>query len=90
MINFSSFCRVLYRTINNLVYVGLTFNTADLGGNDYVSFFLSGLVEIPAYLLCIPLIGSFLGRKWSTSILEIIGGVACICTILIRKWHVYC
>ncbi|PIK41575.1 putative organic cation transporter protein-like [Apostichopus japonicus] len=70
-------------TINNLVYVGLTFNTADLGGNDYVSFFLSGLVEIPAYLLCIPLIGSFLGRKWSTSMLEIIGGVACICTILI-------
>ncbi|XP_071818796.1 organic cation transporter protein-like isoform X1 [Apostichopus japonicus] len=70
-------------TINTLVYVGLTFNTADLGGNDYVSFFLSGLVEIPAYLFCIPLIGSFLGRKWSTSMLEIIGGVACICTILI-------
>ncbi|KAJ8027541.1 Organic cation transporter protein [Holothuria leucospilota] len=68
--------------VNALVYLGLSLSSTEFGSNPYVSFFISGLVEVPAYLVCIPLINSFLGRRWSTSILEIIGGVACLMTIL--------
>ena len=35
----------------SLVYYGLSFNVDDLAGNVYLNFGLSGLVEIPAYLM---------------------------------------
>ncbi len=37
--------------MTSLVYYGLSFNVDDLAGNIYLNFALSGLVEIPAYLL---------------------------------------
>lgn len=59
-----------------MVYYGLSFNTKNLGGNRYVSSFVSGFVEVPAVVVIIPLLailgrvkcycGSFLG-----------GGICC-------------
>ncbi|XP_072019582.1 organic cation transporter protein-like [Amphiura filiformis] len=66
--------------VNSLVYYGLSLSTSSLGGNDYVSFFLSGLVEVPAYLWCTFGIEWF-GRKPNLCGLFLLGGVACISTI---------
>ncbi|PIK50849.1 putative organic cation transporter protein-like [Apostichopus japonicus] len=71
--------------INSLVYYGLSLSTSDLGSNDFIAFFISGAVELPAYLLCIFAIESPLGRKYSTSGFELLGGVACLLTIFIPK-----
>lgn len=49
-----------YRFVCSLVYYGLTLNVGDLGGNVYTNLALSGLIEIPAYPLCIYLIN----QKW--------------------------
>lgn len=35
------------------IYYSLSLNVQDLGGNMYVNFFISGLVEFPSILLCI-------------------------------------
>ena len=34
-----------------MVYYGLGFNSGNLSGDMYLNFALSGLVEIPAYML---------------------------------------
>ncbi|PIK54706.1 putative organic cation transporter protein-like [Apostichopus japonicus] len=67
----------------SMVYYGLSLSTSDLGGNIYISFFISGAVEVPAYLLCIPAIESPLGRRYSTSAFQLLAGVACLITIVI-------
>ena len=36
--------------MNSAVYYGLTMSSGNLGSNIYISVFLSGLVEIPAYI----------------------------------------
>ena len=36
----------------NTVYYGLSLYAINLGGNNYLNFFLSGAVEVPAYTLC--------------------------------------
>lgn len=71
--------------INALVYFGLSLSTSSLGGNNYVAFFISGAVEIPAYLLSIPAIESSLGRRGSIVLFEVIGGAACILTAFTRE-----
>jgi len=35
------------------VFYGLSLSVTSLGGNDYLDFFISGAVELPAYLLCL-------------------------------------
>jgi len=34
-----------------MVYYGLSMNAANLGGDRYISFSLSGLIEIPSYIV---------------------------------------
>ncbi|ODM97376.1 Organic cation transporter protein [Orchesella cincta] len=48
--------------VNSGVYYGLALNSANLGGNDYVNFILSGAVEVPAYALLLLTLNRF-GRK---------------------------
>ncbi|XP_072178172.1 organic cation transporter protein-like [Diadema setosum] len=66
--------------VNTLVYYGLSLSTSDLGVNDYVAFFISGGVEIPAIISGMFAI-EYIGRKWSTFGYMVFGGVACLCTI---------
>jgi len=42
---------VVYRMAISLVYYGLTLSAGELAGNRYINIFLSGLVEMPAYLV---------------------------------------
>ena len=36
------------RLVNGMVYYGVSFSTPTLGGNMYLNFFLSSVIEIPA------------------------------------------
>lgn len=46
----------------SLTYYGLSWNTNNLGGNNYINFIISGMVEIPAYAMCMLTLDRF-GRK---------------------------
>ncbi|XP_060072912.1 organic cation transporter protein-like [Ylistrum balloti] len=64
----------------SLVYYGLSLNTRKLGGDFYLNFLLSGLVEFPAYTLCLLLLDR-VGRRLLHASCMIVGGVACIITL---------
>ncbi|XP_033740181.1 organic cation transporter protein-like [Pecten maximus] len=64
----------------SMVYYGLSLNTGNLGGDFYVNFLLSGLVEFPAYTLCLVLLDR-VGRRILHAACMILGGVACIVTL---------
>ncbi|XP_060072924.1 organic cation transporter-like protein isoform X6 [Ylistrum balloti] len=64
----------------SMVYYGLSLNTGNLGGDFYVNFLLSGLVEFPAYTLCLLLLDR-VGRRLLHASCMIVGGVACIITL---------
>ncbi|XP_072019580.1 organic cation transporter protein-like [Amphiura filiformis] len=70
--------------VNSIVYYGLSLSTSDLGSNDYVAFFLSGLVEVPAYIWCMFGI-EWLGRKPNLCVFFLLGGIACLCTLFFGK-----
>ncbi|XP_077869500.1 organic cation transporter protein-like [Saccoglossus kowalevskii] len=65
----------------SMVYYGISLNTSNLAGDDYLNAFLSGAVEVPAYILAILLPETRLGRRWSQSLMFILGGLACILTL---------
>lgn len=65
--------------VQSLVYYGLSLSTSTLGIDPYISFLVSGAIEIPAYLLCMYL-AEWLGRKGATFSTMIIGGLCCCAT----------
>ena len=46
----------------SMSYYGLTLSSVELSGDIYINFFLSALMEIPAYIICL-----LVRRKWPTS-----------------------
>ncbi|XP_077865179.1 organic cation transporter protein-like [Saccoglossus kowalevskii] len=70
-------CRTLNLCFNwmavSLVYWGISLNTDELGLNPYLSFLISGAVEIPGYLLCWMLLDT-IGRRWVLCSSMILGG----------------
>ncbi|GAB1601645.1 organic cation transporter protein-like [Argonauta hians] len=70
--------------VNGLLYYGLSINSVNYDGNIYINFSLSALVEIPAYLLCIPMLAK-LGRKKILCFFMLFGGATCIASSLIPK-----
>ncbi|XP_054838654.1 solute carrier family 22 member 15-like isoform X3 [Eublepharis macularius] len=70
----------------SLVYYGLTLNAGELGGNLYLNVALYGLVEIPAFPLCMFFIEKpWSGRRKSTTAFLIFAGFACIFTIFLPE-----
>jgi len=65
-----------------MVYYGLSFNTKNIGGDIYVSNFISGFAEVVACVVIIPALAKF-GRVKCYSGTFIIGGAACIAVALI-------
>ncbi|XP_035212350.1 organic cation transporter protein-like isoform X2 [Stegodyphus dumicola] len=57
-------------------YYGLSLNTNALQGNDYLNFFLSGLMEIPATIFCMLTLDRF-GRKKPFIFTLMVGGLSC-------------
>ncbi|KAL3882125.1 hypothetical protein ACJMK2_028496 [Sinanodonta woodiana] len=64
----------------SLVFYGLSLNTQNLGGDLFLNFMISGLVEFPAYTLCILLLNR-LGRKMLYCGSMLLAGIACLSTI---------
>ncbi|XP_067002469.2 carcinine transporter [Anabrus simplex] len=69
---------------NEMVYVGLCYYGPALGSNEYISFLLSSLVEIPSYLACWVVMDRW-GRRWPLCVCMFVGGVSCIVTVLLPE-----
>ena len=74
-----------------LIYYALSLNTGELHGNIYLNTFISGAVEIPAYILCVFLMNwRLMGRRWS-GIFALTGAGAfsfiCIPLIIFSQSH---
>ncbi|KFM73711.1 Organic cation transporter protein, partial [Stegodyphus mimosarum] len=66
--------------VNSFIYFGLSYNTGDLSPDPYISFFLSGAVEFPAYLVTMKVIGS-VGRRKPLAFAMMAAGGACALAI---------
>ncbi|KAE8750371.1 hypothetical protein FOCC_FOCC002930 [Frankliniella occidentalis] len=67
-----------------LVYYGLVLNITEFAGDQYVNTVISGLVEVPSIALSI-LILLKMGRRWPFCLTLLVGGVACLLTLLVPK-----
>uniref|UniRef100_A0A493TT03 Major facilitator superfamily (MFS) profile domain-containing protein n=1 Tax=Anas platyrhynchos platyrhynchos TaxID=8840 RepID=A0A493TT03_ANAPP len=68
----------------SLVYYGLTLNAGELGGNLYLNVALYGLVEVPAFPLCMFFIEKS-GRRKTMMCFLIFAGFACMFTMFLPK-----
>ncbi|XP_059215986.1 solute carrier family 22 member 15 [Centropristis striata] len=70
----------------SLVYYGLTLGSGDSSGSRYVNVAMYGLVELPAYPLCIYFINKhWAGRRKSMASFLCLAGSACLCTMFIPE-----
>ncbi|XP_063163646.1 solute carrier family 22 member 15-like isoform X2 [Candoia aspera] len=77
---------VILMYVCSFVYYGLTLNAGELGGNLYLNVALSGLVEVPAFPLCMFFIEkSWSGRRKSTAAFLIFAGLACVFTMCLPE-----
>ncbi|XP_066528037.1 solute carrier family 22 member 15 [Hoplias malabaricus] len=68
----------------SLVYYGLTMNASDDKGNHYLSVAMYGLVELPAYPLCMYFINkSWSGRRKSLASFLILAGLCCLLSMAV-------
>lgn len=73
-----------FRFANSITYYGLSWNTSNLGGNDYLNFVVSGAVEIPAYLFLIFTLNRW-GRKHILCGCMVVAGIALLLTTAVPK-----
>lgn len=71
-----------YRFTSAVVYQGLIMRLGILGGNVYIDFLISGLVEFPAALLILFTIDR-VGRRLPFAAANIVSGAACLITAFI-------
>ncbi|XP_076253965.1 carcinine transporter [Rhynchophorus ferrugineus] len=69
---------------NNMVYIGLSYYGPSLGSNEYLSFLLSSIVEIPSYIAAWLMIDKW-GRRWPLCVCMVLSGISCIATVLVPK-----
>ncbi|KAK3931402.1 Organic cation transporter protein [Frankliniella fusca] len=68
--------------VNSATYYGLSWNTSNLGGNDFLNFLISGVVEIPGYIMLLLLLNRW-GRKATLCSALIATGVALLLTQIV-------
>ncbi|XP_037376587.1 solute carrier family 22 member 3 isoform X2 [Talpa occidentalis] len=67
-----------------VVYQGLVMRLGIVGGNLYIDFFISGVVELPAALLILLTIERF-GRRLPFAASNVVAGVACLVTAFLPE-----
>ena len=72
------------RFANDMVYVGLSYYGPALGNNEYLSFFLSSVIEVPSCLLCWFIMDRW-GRRWPLMLSMLLSGSSCIVTVLLPE-----
>ncbi|KAG0720831.1 Organic cation transporter protein [Chionoecetes opilio] len=72
----------------SMVYYGLTFSGGNINASPYLLVFLSGLVEIPSYILSCWTLKKF-GRRLNLCALFIICGISCLLILLVPKEMVW-
>ncbi|XP_054708488.1 organic cation transporter protein-like isoform X2 [Uloborus diversus] len=77
-------CLYFTWVVISFTYYGLSLNTNDLEGNDYLNFFISGLLEFPAMFFCLFTM-DFLGRKKPLMFCLLTGGLACFGCMFVPK-----
>lgn len=78
--------QVLLWLVNGITYYALTMAASSLGGDLYMSTALSGLIEIPGYLLSAFLL-SYVGRRHSLCAVMLIGSVASVALQFSGRLH---
>ncbi|KAL6255646.1 hypothetical protein P5V15_012893 [Pogonomyrmex californicus] len=78
--------------VNSGTYYGLSWHASNLGGNDYVNFVISGIVEVPAYTFLI-----FTLNRWGRKIIfcgyMMLSGLALLGTLFVpanMPWLIVC
>ncbi|CAL8258985.1 unnamed protein product [Lota lota] len=70
----------------SLVYYGLTLGAGTTSGSRYGNVAMYGLVELPAYPLCMYFINKpWAGRRRSTAGFLCLAGVSCLCTVILPE-----
>ncbi|XP_037637706.1 solute carrier family 22 member 15 [Sebastes umbrosus] len=70
----------------SLLYYGLTLGASETSGSRFVNVAMYGLVELPAYPLCIYFINKhWAGRRKSMASFLCLAGSACFCTMFIPE-----
>ncbi|XP_072948173.1 organic cation transporter 1-like [Epargyreus clarus] len=67
-----------------VVYNSLSYNTPNLGVDDYLAFFIGGAVELPSYFIAWRCMERF-GRRWTLCVFMCIGGLACLSCVLVSE-----
>jgi len=70
------------------VFYGLSLSATNLGGNDYLDFFISGAVELPAYLLCLVTLSRY-GRSRPLAASLVFAGLVLVVIVFI-PYSQYC
>ncbi|KAK3750685.1 hypothetical protein RRG08_061907 [Elysia crispata] len=70
--------------VNAVAYFGIMYSTPELAGNRFVNLCLLGLVEIPAYIVCI-ITNRLIGRRRSVSIFLLICAVCNIAVLFVPE-----
>ncbi|XP_013061478.2 organic cation transporter protein-like [Biomphalaria glabrata] len=75
-------CLVIFANwiVASMVYYGLSLNVGNLSGDLYLNFFLSGVVELLSYFLCLIFLDKA-GRKLLQCLFMLTAGIACVCTL---------
>ena len=69
---------------NYFVYYAFSYNIGDYGGNFYITFMLSGLVEMPSQLLC-ALFLKFIGRRPLLIVFMVMTTISCLSIIFVES-----
>ncbi|XP_037073382.1 solute carrier family 22 member 15-like [Pollicipes pollicipes] len=73
--------------VHTLTYYGLTAAAATMGENRFISFALSGLVEIPSTIALAWMLDK-LGRRYSISGMMLAGGISCVLIMLLPDSYI--
>ncbi|XP_075216993.1 organic cation transporter isoform X2 [Lycorma delicatula] len=68
--------------VNSATYYGLSWNTGNLAGNEYINFIMSGLVEYPAYIFLLLTLNKW-GRKIILCGTMVVAGLALLLNIVV-------